>query len=197
MDWRERLMLNRPHQEERQPAEVSTAVTAEHFTGTSAENHPRTITENRPDTAKPAAGQSGVAGQPQAATRTEYGRERPEPSRKVPDSAADGKSGDRAQLSDALSPQADPFAATGSPHPEPDAAAVTGPLRTIRYPQAAQYGRASRPRAFPENGPKPLRRALRHTATRRPKTRSRPGLLRENGRNITATGRSLWIRRTV
>ena len=126
MDWRERLMLNRPHQEERQPAEVSTAVTAEHFTGTSAENHPRTITENRPDTAKPAAGQSGVAGQPQAATRTEYGRERPEPSRKVPDSAADGKSGDRAQLSDALSPQADPFAATGSPHPEPDAAAVTG-----------------------------------------------------------------------
>ena len=62
---------------------------------------------------------------------------------------------------------------------------------------AAQYGRASRPRAFPENGPKPLRRALRHTATRRPKTRSRPGLLRENGRNITATGRSLWIRRTV
>ena len=45
MDWRERLMLNRPHQEERQPAEVSTAVTAEHFTGTSAENHPRTITE--------------------------------------------------------------------------------------------------------------------------------------------------------
>lgn len=63
--------------------------------------------------------------------------------------------------------------------------------------QAAQYGRASRPRAFPENGPKPLRRALRHTATRRPKTRSRPGLLRENGRNITATGRSLWIRRTV
>ena len=126
MDWRERLMLNRPHQEERQPAEVSTAVTAEHFTGTSAENHPRTITENRQDTAKPAAGQSGVAGQPQAATRTEYGRERPEPSRKVPDSAADGKSGDRAQLSDALSPQADPFAATGSPHPEPDAAAVTG-----------------------------------------------------------------------
>ena len=125
MDWRERLMLNRPHQEERQPAEVSTAVTAEHFTGTSAENHPRTITENRPDTAKPAAGQSGVAGQPQAATRTEYGRERPEPSRKVPNSAADGKSGDRAQLSDALSPQADPFAATGSPHPEPDAAAVT------------------------------------------------------------------------
>ena len=119
-------MQNRPHQEERQPAEVSTAVTAEHFTGTSAENHPRTITENRPDTAKPAAGQSGVAGQPQAATRTEYGRERPEPSRKVPDSAADGKSGDRAQLSDALSPQADPFAATGSPHPEPDAAAVTG-----------------------------------------------------------------------
>ena len=51
MDWRERLMLNRPHQEERQPAEVSTAVTAEHFTGTSAENHPRTITENRPDPA--------------------------------------------------------------------------------------------------------------------------------------------------
>ena len=126
LDWRERLMQNRPYQEERQPAEVSTAVTAEHFTGTSAENHPRTITENRPDTAKPAAGQSGVAGQPQAATRTEYGRERPEPSRKVPDSAADGKSGDRAQLSDALSPQADPFAATGSPHPEPDAAAVTG-----------------------------------------------------------------------
>ena len=126
MDWRERLMLNRPHQEERQPAEVSTVVTAERSTGTSAENHPRTITENRQDTAKPAAGQSGVAGQPQAATRTEYGRERPEPSRKVPDSAADGKSGDRAQLSDALSPQADPFAATGSPHPEPDAAAVTG-----------------------------------------------------------------------
>ena len=89
MDWRERLMLNRPHQEERQPAEVSTAVTAEHFTGTSAENHPRTITENRQDTAKPAAGQSGVAGQPQAATRMEYGRERPEPSRKVPDSVAD------------------------------------------------------------------------------------------------------------
>ena len=126
MDWRERLMLNRPHQEERQPAEVSTAVTAERSAGTSAENQPRTITENRPDTAKPAAGQSGVAGQPQAATRTEYGRERPEPSRKVPDSAADGKSGDRAQLSDALSPQADPFAATGSPHPAPDAAAVTG-----------------------------------------------------------------------
>ena len=126
MDWRERLMLNRPHQEERQPAEVSTVVTAERSTGTSAENHPRTITENRQDTAKPAAGQSGVAGQPQAATRTEYGRERPEPSRKVPDSAADGKSGDRAQLSDALSPQADPFAATGSPHPEPDAAAVIG-----------------------------------------------------------------------
>ena len=106
LDWRERLMQNRPHQEERQPAEVSTAVTAERSAGTSAENQPRTITGNRQDAAKPAAGRSGVAGQPQAATRTEYGRERPEPSRKVPDSAADGKSGDRAQLSDALSPQA-------------------------------------------------------------------------------------------
>ena len=126
LDWRERLMQNRPHQEERQPAEVSTAVTAERSAGTSAENQPRTITGNRQDAAKPAAGRSGVAGQPQAATRTEYGRERPEPARKVPDSAADGKSGDRAQLSDALSPQADPFDATGSPHPAPDAAAVTG-----------------------------------------------------------------------
>ena len=126
LDWRERLMQNRPYQEERQPAEASTAVPAERSAGTSAENQPRTITGNRQDAAKPATGRSGVAGQPQAATRTEYGRERPEPSRKVPDSAADGKSGDRAQLSDALSPQADPFAATGSPHPEPDAAAVTG-----------------------------------------------------------------------
>ena len=106
LDWRERLMQNQPHQEKRQPAEVSTAVTAERSAGTSAENQPRTITGNRQDAAKPAAGRSGVAGQPQAATRTEYGRERPEPSRKVPDSAADGKSGDRAQLSDALSPQA-------------------------------------------------------------------------------------------
>ena len=127
LDWRERLMQNQPHQEKRQPAEVSTAVTAERSAGTSAENQPRTITGNRQDAAKPAAGRSGVAGQPQAATRTEYGRERPEPSRKVPDSTADGKSGDRAQLSDALSPQADPFIATGSPHPAPDAVAVTGP----------------------------------------------------------------------
>ena len=127
LDWRERLMQNRPYQEERQPAEVSTAVPAEYSAGTAAENQPRTITGNRQDAAKPAAGRSGVAGQPQAVTRTEYGRERPEPSRKVPDSAADGKSGDRAQLSDALSPQADPFDATGSPHPAPDAAAVTGP----------------------------------------------------------------------
>ena len=126
LDWRERLMQNRPYQEERQPAEASTAVPAERSAGTSAENQPRTITGNRQDAAKPATGRSGVAGQPQAAIRTEYGRERPEPSRKVPDSAADGKSGDRAQLSDALSPQADPFIATGSPHPEPDAAAVTG-----------------------------------------------------------------------
>ena len=106
LDWRERLMQNRPHQEERQPAEVSTAVPAERSAGTSAENQLRTITGNRQAAAKPAAGRSGVAGQPQAAIRTEYGRERPEPSRKVPDSAADGKSGDRAQLSDALSPQA-------------------------------------------------------------------------------------------
>ena len=126
LDWRERLMQNRPHQEERQPAEVSTAVTAERSAVTAAENQPRTITGSRQAAAKPAAGRSGVAGQPQAATQTEYGRERPEPSRKVPDSAADGKSGDRAQLSDALSPQADPFIATGSPHPAPDAAAVTG-----------------------------------------------------------------------
>ena len=127
LDWRERLMQNRPYQEERQPAEASTAVPAERSAGTSAENQPRTITGNRQDAAKPATGRSGVAGQPQAAIRTEYGRERPEPSRKVPDSAADGKSGDRAQLSDALSPQADPFIATGSPHPAPDAVAVTGP----------------------------------------------------------------------
>ena len=106
LDWRERLMQNRPYQEERQPAEVLTAVPAERSAGTSAENQLRTITGNRQAAAKPAAGRSGVAGQPQAAIRTEYGRERPEPSRKVPDSAADGKSGDRAQLSDALSPQA-------------------------------------------------------------------------------------------
>ena len=85
---------------------MSTAVPAERSAGTSAENQLRTITGNRQAAAKPAAGRSGVAGQPQAAIRTEYGRERPEPSRKVPDSAADGKSGDRAQLSDALSPQA-------------------------------------------------------------------------------------------
>ena len=127
LDWRERLMQNRPYQEERQPAEVLTAVPAERSAVTSAENQSRTITVNRQATAKPATGRSGVAGQPQAAIRTEYGRERPEPSRKVPDSAADGKSGDRAQLSDALSPQADPFIATGSPHPAPDAVAVTGP----------------------------------------------------------------------
>ena len=127
LDWRERLMQNRPYQEERQPAEVLTAVPAERSAVTSAENQSRTITVNRQAAAKPATGRSGVAGQPQAAIRTEYGRERPEPSRKVPDSAADGKSGDRAQLSDALSPQADPFAATGSPHPAPDAVAVTGP----------------------------------------------------------------------
>ena len=126
LDWRERLMQNRLHPEERQPAEVPAAVTAERSAGTFAENHPRTIAGSRRDRAKPAAGQSGVAGQPQAATRTEYGRERPEPSRKVPDSAADSKSGDRTQPSDTLSPQADPFASTGSPHPEPDAAAVTG-----------------------------------------------------------------------
>ena len=100
MDWRERLMLNRPHQEERQPAEVSAAVTAERSAGTSAENHPRTITENRQDTAKPAAGQSGVAGQPQAVTRTDYGRERPEQSRTVHDHAADDQSGARAPLSE-------------------------------------------------------------------------------------------------
>ena len=62
LDWRERLMQNRPYQEERQPAEVSTAVTAERSAGTSAENQPRKITGNRPD-----------------AIRTEYGRERPEP----------------------------------------------------------------------------------------------------------------------
>ena len=127
LDWRERLMQNRPYQEERQPAEVLTAVPAERSAVTSAENQSRTITVNRQAAAKPATGRSGVAGQPQAAIRTEYGRERPEPSRKVPDSAADGKSGDRAQLSDALSPQADPFIATGSPHPAPDAVAVTGP----------------------------------------------------------------------
>ena len=127
LNWRERLMQNRPYQEERQPAEVSTAVPAERSAGTATENQPRTITGNRQDAAEPATGRSGVAGQPQAATQTEYGRERPEPSRKVPDSAADGKSGDRAQLSDALSPQADPFIATGSPHPAPDAVAVTGP----------------------------------------------------------------------
>ena len=106
LDWRERLMQNRPYQEERQPAEVLTAVPAERSAVTSAENQSRTITVNRQAAAKPATGRSGVAGQPQAAIRTEYGRERPEPSRKVPDSAADGKSGDRAQLSDALSPQA-------------------------------------------------------------------------------------------
>ena len=193
LDWRERLMQNRPYQEERQPAEVLTAVPAERSAVTSAENQSRTITVNRQATAKPATGRSGVAGQPQAAIRTEYGRERPEPSRKVPDSAADGKSGDRAQLSDALSPQADPFIATGSPHPAPDAVAVTGPAAD----NPAPAGSAVRQGAFPESEPKPLCRTIRHTATRRPKTRSHPGLSRENGRNITATGRSSWIKRTV
>ena len=146
LDWRERMILERLQQQEQQPAEVPAAVAAERSAGTSAENQPRTITGNRQDAAKPATGRSGVAGQPQAATRTEYERERPEPSRKVPDSAADGKSGDRAQLSDALSPQADPFAAAGMTHPAADAAAVTGakavrrsaPSESVRATNAAQ-----------------------------------------------------------
>lgn len=135
MDWRERIMQERLQQQEQQPAEVPAAVAAERSAGTSAEHSSGTATGNGQDAARFAAGQTVAAGQSRTAPR-------PEPSREVGETPADGSPRHGRKPSGDLQQTADLFAAAGMAHPAPDAAAATG-AEAVRRPAPSESVRAT------------------------------------------------------